>query len=473
MNQKDSDINITKRRDLLAGLRRFGYGHNKELLSIAIALMSLAALVWLSYEYWRLLWQPDTLFGRSVHPGAIDFKGFYRMVHNWVTPRPELARARIWGVYPPASQVILWPFLGWLSLSRALLLWTSLITAAYGWLVWIIVRESRAGSVRERIFIALIPLSMYPGGATVGNGQLPLLLLPVLTAGLIMLDRAEPRWKTDLAASFLILLSLVKPTLTAPFFWIALFVPGRKRPAFLIITGYLLLTALALSLAGPTSKHPPVGSADKASQMNLQDKSDQAASRPPRSDSKLNPRVVWNQIVRATAEGVNWLERGARWSGKAGQANLHVLLESLGLREWILPSSLLVMALLGTWTFIYRRADLWILMGVAALTARFWAYHRWYDDLLILLPMAALFRIVKSGRTRHDTDVLAALLLGLTMLVMIAPGGLYLLPYPWDNLYLGVQVAIWLAVLIFLAACAELERKGRLTIVQPGQDRPA
>jgi hypothetical protein len=45
---------------------------------------------------------------------------------------------------------------------------------------------------------------------------------------------------------------------------------------------------------------------------------------------------------------------------------------------------------------------LWLLLGVTALVARFWTYHRWYDDLLILLPMIALFRIAQQ---RPSADV--------------------------------------------------------------------
>jgi len=65
-------------------------------------------------------------------------------------------------------------------------------------------------------------------------------------------------------------------------------------------------------------------------------------------------------------------------------------------------------------------------MAVAALTARFWTYHRWYDDLLILIPMIALFRIAKEAET-EDLSTWAGVLVGVGVVAMIAPGGLYCL----------------------------------------------
>lgn len=97
-------------------------------------------------------------------------------------------------------------------------------------------------------------------------------------------------------------------------------------------------------------------------------------------------------------------------------------------------------------------------MGVAAFVARFWSYHRWYDDLLVLLPMIALHRIAAHGPTRRNHDVAAGLLLAATLVTMIAPGGLYLLPAPWNTAWSGVQVAVWLADLAFLLAAARAER---------------
>jgi hypothetical protein len=116
----------------------------------------------------------------------------------------------------------------------------------------------------------------------------------------------------------------------------------------------------------------------------------------------------------------------------------------------MLPASLLILGILGGWAFRHRKADFWLLMGVTAIVSRFWIYHRWYDDLILLLPMVALFRIAKQGPTADGRDVMAGILLALTWAFSLAPGGRYLLPAPWNALYIAAQVIVWATVLVFL-----------------------
>ena len=72
--------------------------------------------------------------------------------------------------------------------------------------------------------------------------------------------------------------------------------------------------------------------------------------------------------------------------------------------------------------------------------------------------MIALFRITKHGTTTDSGEVVSGLLLGITLLIMIAPGGLYLLAPPWNMIYVHVQTIIWLIVLIFLLRYASKEK---------------
>jgi hypothetical protein len=114
---------------------------------------------------------------------------------------------------------------------------------------------------------------------------------------------------------------------------------------------------------------------------------------------------------------------------------------------------------LGVWTFFYRRADLWLLIGITALVTRFNTYHGWYDDLLVALPVITLFRIAKSGKLKEEYTLAAGLLLAITLLFLVAPGGLYLFPSPWDLLYVQAQTFIWMTVLSFLLFYAWQEKK--------------
>jgi len=131
---------------------------------------------------------------------------------------------------------------------------------------------------------------------------------------------------------------------------------------------------------------------------------------------------------------------------------------------------LVMLALLGWWLWRQRRADLRVLLGVTAIVARLWAYHNWYDDLLLLLPMLALWAVAKSATNARSVSVLAGLLLALMMALMLAPGGLFLLPSPWKGAYVTAQVAVWLANLGFLLWVAP--RSARLLIPRGSGSAP-
>jgi hypothetical protein len=371
--------------------------------------MAIAAAIWLGYEFWRLVWP-------SGEMGAIDLRQRHDEMQAWFTGKPVYGDI-ITAVYPPASYAILWPLMGWLTVTAARWFWAATTAIALIWTVLVCVRESGAHTPSQRTFVGLMPLSMYATGATIGNGQLLVHILPILVTGLLLLKSKEPNWRQDLLAAVLVLIALVKPTATAPFFWIVLFVPGRLRPAIIVSIGYVALSFFAALF---------------------------------QNTGLVTLLFKWSDRA---AVGVEW------GTARGGVANQHSWLENIKLEGLEGPSSLLALMILGFWIFRYRRADIWILMGVTALVARFWTYHMWYDDLLILLPMIVLFRIAIQRAPVAATDRLAAPLLAMTLLTLLAPGGLYLLPMPWNKLYVIVQTITWAAVLIFLLNHARLERK--------------
>lgn len=64
--------------------------------------------------------------------------------------------------------------------------------------------------------------------------------------------------------------------------------------------------------------------------------------------------------------------------------------------------------------------------------------------------MISLFRIAKSYRSGLSDDPAAGALLAVTLLTLMAPGGLYLFPRPWNLVYVAGQTCVWGAVLAFL-----------------------
>lgn len=394
-------------------------------LKIWISLMAIASLVWLAYESWRLVLHSGVM-------GAIDLIQRYQDIYFW------FRGFRIYDVietasYPPASYVILWPLLGWLNIPVARWIWFFLYIGAFWWLIHILRKESRAGSRLELVFISMIPLAIYSSGATIGNGQLMLLILPALLASLLLLEKDQASLRTDLSAAALFIFALVKPSVSAPFFWIVLFFPRRLRPAILVIAGYLGLSLLSAAFQ----------------EQNL-------------------PSLI-----------LAWLSNSreilSQDAAEFSHANLHIWMSWFGLGKGTAFSSLAVLALLGLWVRIYRDADPWLLLSVAGIAARLWTYHNWYDDLLILPSVIALVRIMNSRDLSPRKHNLLLLFLYAALVFMLAPGGLYLLPSPWREIYTSSQLLIWIGLLVFLVRTAHLEtsKLQSTTGPNPGEDLKA
>jgi hypothetical protein len=388
-----------------AALRAWWLERRVVVLPAAVAVLALFALLKLGSEFWRLV--ADT----GVY-GAIDLHHLHTQVHRWFAGSPVYAELHN-ALYPPASYPILWPLLGWLDFISARWLWAGSSAVMLGWLAWLIVRESGAETRLERVFVALLLLSMNATGVTIGNGQLIVHCLPVLLTGMVLLRRRRGEWRDDLLAASLILVALVKPNITAFFFWAVLFCPGRLRPAVLVISGYLALTLFAAAF----------------------------------------------QDAGVPALIAGWLRNSAGVSARLGYGNLDIWFADVGLSGWGIPASLLVLGMLGVWTYVHRDVDIWLFFGVTAIVARMAVYHMVYDDLLVLLPMVALFRIAKRGEAADGSDVLAGLLLAVSVPAMLAPARLQFQSSPWLPLFAAGHVGVWLVVLLFLLRQAWIERK--------------
>ena len=102
--------------------------------------------------------------------------------------------------------------------------------------------------------------------------------------------------------------------------------------------------------------------------------------------------------------GINILEFASKWTNETphvvtvgGHGNIHHFLAPLGVENMLLPFSALMLAALAVWIYKFRKTDFWVQLGVAAIIARFWAYHRLYDDILMIIPMAAVLRLLRNG----------------------------------------------------------------------------
>src|SRR5438477_3855087 len=102
-------------------------------LGAAIVAMSIAAAIWLPYQFWRLLLSTHPVWSTSP-AGAVDLRFRVDEVTRWFSGQPlygEIASA----VYPPASLLVLWPIVGWLPFAIVRWVWGAILCGSLAWLV--------------------------------------------------------------------------------------------------------------------------------------------------------------------------------------------------------------------------------------------------------------------------------------------------------------------------------------------------
>ncbi len=385
---------------------------------LVVAGMSILATGWLLFKFEQLLFDPNVTGASPT--GPVDLVNRQMQVKGLFAGQP-LYETTTNAVYPPASYLLLWPLVGWLSETGARWLWAATSLGSLAWLGWLTVRASGETVRVRRIFLALLPAVLFGTGATIGVGQVGLHLLPALLASLLLL-RQRHHWSTDLLAAALFVLTLVKPTMSAPFFWLVLLLPAtvegrlRLRPALLVLVLYAAST-VGLSLFQPAD---PI-------------------------------TLLWQWWGRGVA--------GA-WHGgySGGVINQQTWLSMVGLGAYGTELSLLILMAWGGWLFVYRRQDAWLLIGATAIVARLWIYHRYHDDILLLLPLIAFYRLARNGRWQ-PSGVAAAFLFGIGLFTTVTPLGSWRLPTWWVNGYQFLQGTTWIVMLIYLIVYTERARR--------------
>lgn len=385
-------------------------------MRVAIALLAICAALKLGDEVRRMIWDFE-------HGSSWDLKYAYRQVSVWFSGNSFYAELQ--ALYPPASYVLFYPFVGWLPIEQVRWLWMAATAATLAWLVYLLVKYSGAETRAERILIACFLLAMNSTGVAFGIGQWILFLLPFLLVGLFTLQQPVS-WRRDLVAAACLTLTLIKPNISVPFFWLVLFASGGWRVLGLVALAYSGLSFLAASFQS-------------------------------------------TPLLDLIGE---WTVQASTAAATQGYGNISIWLASLGLGRWALFGSLLVLIATGVWTWRHRELDLWLQLGVIAIAARLWTYHQIADDPLIMLPIIALFRIASRGAAEQGDDVIAGLLLAATMLLMLLPAQMYYSTPPLNLLFTIAHSLIWIIDLIFLVIHAERKIKGSLS-PSPYQSQPS
>ena len=383
-----------------------------------VVVLTLLAVAKLGDEFARLVW-------RSGATAAIDLKLRHAEVQGWFNG-VAVYRTMAAPTYPPASYALLWPFLGWMSLPAARWFWAATTVVALVAMTWLVVRESGATGAWERVLAALLLLAMNQTGVVVGNGQLTFQALAPLVAGLLLIHRASGTWREDLVASACLTFAMVKVTLSAPFLWLVVFAPWpgsangrwpwRLRPALLVAVVYVALTVFAASF----------------------------------QDASLATQLrEWLAVTRTVSDKGGDYANASGWLTAAGLGRLTPI------------ASVGMFVALGVWLYRHRRVDLWLQLGVIAVVARLWAYHRLYDDVLVVLALVALFRIATGVDGPRDVpkaepgraaggQAAAVALIATCMVFMLLPARLGAAPPPWSWIFDVSHAASWLGMLVFL-----------------------
>ena len=375
--------------------------HRCRLLKIVAALMATAALLKLGMEFHRLVWE-------SGPTGGVDLKHLHRWVAGWFSGQPDYQQSNA-AQYPPATYIMLWPLIGWISFSSARWFWAVTSLGALAVIISLAVRISGARTRPEQTFVALLLLSINGTGVAIGSGQLILHLLPALLGSVLILERKPETWGADLVAAGLLTWAMIKPSVAAPLLLAVLLSCGRWRPALLLLLMYAGLTLAAAAF---------------------------------QTQDLLG--LLKSCLAKASAATTQF----------PATRNVHALLVAVGLEKWMILSSSVIFVALGTWLYRYRAADRWVLIGVAGLVARMWTYHRSYDDVLILLPELALCRIAMESSSPGRRG-LAEKLLVLCALAMLCPARFldrleWVWAWKWIWIFAGSHAILWLVVLAYL-----------------------
>ena len=343
----------------------------------------------------RIALQSSELLAGTGHAAAFDLRLRYVETTRWLAGAEVYAETK--SNYPPATYAVLGPLIGGLDWPAVRFLWLVLCLAALAALSWMAVRAVEPRS-STRALAAVLPWGVYGSALTLGVGQLGLICLATGLGAILLARRAGRSPAGAAGAGLLFTLSLVKPTLTAPWFWLLLLASPAAACLAVVLYGVATLAASAFQ---------------------------------PEPLSRLLAGWMANGQLHATR----------------GYANVADWATTLGLGGWLLPLAVAMLLGLLVWILRHRQADLWVLLGVSACVARFFTYHYYVDDLLILVPMIALLRLATHGGQPPRARRAAAAAFLLATLAQLTPTRFFTELGPGiTRATEGLQTFVWLTV---------------------------
>lgn len=385
----------------ILNLSQFLQKHKLTVLSISIAVISLITFLKIFDEFYRLVFI-------ETPNGAIDLRVLKRGIGLWFENRPIIQELKS-AVYPPASYAMLWPFIGWMKFP-----FSRIIMACSLILILILfskfsLKHSLSKSTEASAIALLIPLCLNATGVVIGNGQLTIHLLLMILIAIFMLKNNKNYLSKEILISILIVFSLIKPSLTAPFIWLVLFIFPNHRVILMTILLYFVITFVSYYFR----------------------------------------ETEINEVVKITKQAYHNIIWGTiSGSDTGGYANLHSLFSYIGIERFNIIGSFLLSLIFGIWVFLNKKADLWLLLAVTALFSRFWMYHRVYDDFLLAIPMISLIRIINTETIKKSIHQMSLILFILTILAMMIPASLQFIS-PYSFIFIWGHTILWLVLIVY------------------------
>jgi hypothetical protein len=255
----------------------------------------------------------------------------------------------------------------------------------------------RVGQPHGKAVASFFCAAVLAAGAichTLGDGQYGIIVLASLVGAFWLDERHRP-----MLSGLLIGVALVKPTLSLPFL-----VPMLVKRRYLALATAAVYIGLGSCLTWWLTSTDPI--------------------------TMLNQMVATNWLG-AGADPIAFLFRAGVDIGTAAKAVAAV-----------------VITVLFALAFLYRQASMLTLFGISACAARFWTYHRQYDNLILVFSLLALGTL---GLEKECRKAIAAFIgMGLT---------LWLPARATDELAIQLlMMLVWIACLAVLLAVAREER---------------
>lgn len=371
---------------------------NQTPIRVLLCFLLVTAAAWrLGNEFPRLLFEENTW-------AAQDLRVFYTASRAWFQNAPFYGIHPQWD-YPPASYAAFWALVGWADFSTARWIWALTTLAALIGFAWIFQAQSGLSTVTDRCLFILFPLACYFPSAAIAVGQPSVHLIFAIAFCALLLFPESRSWGRDLTAACLLLFTLLKPTMGAPFIILVGILPRRFHVGLLASVGYLFISFVAAFF---------------------------------RSESLQTLVMQWFNVTQS-------------WGNyAAGHANLSRFLTLASLEAFRLPATLATLGVLSVWLWRHRQANLWLLVAVTGLVTRLSIHHRLHDDGLVIFSLLPLLSLTRIDLEKQRIGSPAGILLWLTAGSLLFPAQFFHQEI-WQRWILeGVQVLIWTTTLVFL-----------------------